>query len=88
MKYLDGDATKEAYITIDNLAKMPLPVPLLITTKSGKTETIKLPVEIWQRNNAWTFVYPSTEEIESVTFDPKHVLPDVNSTNDVWKAGN
>ena len=88
VKYLDGDATKGAYITIDNLEKMPLPVPLLITTKSGKTETIKLPVEIWQRNNAWTFVYPSTEEIESVTFDPKHVLPDVNSTNDVWKAGN
>lgn len=88
VKYLNDDPSKGAYITIDNLEKMPLPVILLIKTKSGKTETINLPVEIWQRNAAWTFLYPSTEAIESVSFDPNHVLLDANSANDNWKAGN
>ncbi|MDA9555203.1 M1 family metallopeptidase [Pelobium sp.] len=88
VKYLNNDPSKGAYITIDNLEKMPLPVTLLIKTKSGKSDIVKLPVEIWERNSAWTFVYPSTEEIQSVTFDPDHVLPDVNTSNDTWKAGN
>ena len=86
VKYLNDDPTKGAYITIDNMEKMPLPVILLIKTKSGKTETIKLPVEIWERNTAWTFVYPSAEAIESVSFDPEHVLLDGNSANDNWTA--
>jgi hypothetical protein len=86
VKYLNDDPTNGAYITIDNMEKMPLPVILLIKTKSGKTETIKLPVEIWQRNTAWTFLYPSTEAIESISFDPDHVLLDANSANDNWVA--
>jgi hypothetical protein len=86
VKYLNDDPTNGAYITIDNMEKMPLPVILLIKTKSGKTETVKLPVEIWQRNTAWTFLYPSNEAIESVSFDPEHVLLDGNSTNDNWTA--
>ena len=65
---------------------MPLPIILEIITASGKKETIKLPVEIWERNNVWIFKYSSTEEIASVTFDPEHVLPDVNTANDTWKS--
>lgn len=86
VKYLNDDPTKGAYITLDNLEKMPLPIILSIKTKSGKTETIKLPVEIWTRNKAWTFIYPSTEALESVSFDPEHVLLDGNSANDNWTA--
>ncbi len=86
VKYLNDNPSNGAYITLDNMEKMPLPVILLIKTKSGKTETINLPVEIWQRNKAWTFLYPSKEAIESVSFDPDHVLLDSNSSNDVWKA--
>ncbi len=86
VKYVKDDPTKGALITIDNLEKMAMPVILEIKTKSGKTSRIKLPVEIWVRNTSWTFLYPSTEEIESVTSDPDKVLPDYNSDNDVWKA--
>jgi hypothetical protein len=31
------------------------------------------------------FKYPSTEEIESVTYNPDKVLPDCNPDNNVWK---
>jgi len=84
--YVDGDATKGALITIDNMDKLPMPVPLEIKTKSGKVSRITLPVEIWEANKSWTFKYPSTEEIQSVTYDPDNVLPDYNPDNNVWTS--
>ncbi len=86
VKYVKDDPKNGALITIENMEKMPFPVTLVVTTASGKSETINLPVEIWERNQVWTFLYPSTEEIKSVSFDPEHYLPDTNSTNDVWPA--
>jgi hypothetical protein len=86
VKYVDNDPTKGALITIDNLGKMAMPVILEIKTKSGKTDRVHFPVEIWERFASWTFKYPSTEEIESVTYDPDHVLPDYNPENNVWKS--
>lgn len=86
VKYVNDDPTKGALITLDNLDKMAMPVILEIKTKSGKTDRVKLPVEIWERFNSFTFKYPSTEEIESVTYDPDKVLPDYNEDNNVWKA--
>ena len=86
VKYVDSaDFSKGAIITIDNLQKMAMPVILEIKTVSGKTDRVKLPVEIWERNSAWSFKYPSTEEIQSVTYDPDNVFPDVNPDNNVWK---
>jgi len=84
VKYVGDDPTKGALITIDNLEKMAMPVILEIKTVSGKTDRVKLPVEIWERNSTWTFKYPSTEEIQSVTYDPDKVLPDFNPDNNVW----
>ena len=85
VKYTDStDFSKGSLITIDNLEKMAMPVILEIKTQSGKTDRVKLPVEIWMRNVSWTFKYPSTEEIESVTYDPDKVLPDSNPANNVW----
>lgn len=86
VKYVDNDPTKGAMITLENMDKMAMPVILEIKTKSGKTDRVKLPVEIWERFNTHTFKYPSTEEIESVTYDPDKVLPDYNEDNNVWKA--
>jgi hypothetical protein len=86
VKYIDStDYSKGAFITLDNLEKMAMPVILEIKTVSGKTSTIKLPVEVWERNTSWTFKVPTTEEIESVTYDPDKVLPDFNPANNVWK---
>ncbi|MBS1620857.1 MAG: M1 family metallopeptidase [Bacteroidetes bacterium] len=86
VKYVDStDYSKGAYITLDNLEKMAMPVILEIKMKSGKTDKVKLPVEIWERNTSWVFKYPSTGEIESVTYDPDKVLPDFNPANNVWK---
>lgn len=85
VKYLKNDPKNGAIITIDNLEKMAMPVVIDIKTKSGKVERVKLPVEIWERNVSWQFRYPSTEEIESVTYNPDKTLPDFNPANNVWK---
>ncbi|RYE25379.1 MAG: peptidase, partial [Sphingobacteriaceae bacterium] len=36
-------------------------------------------------NTTWTFRYPSTEKIQSVTSDPDKHLPDFNPDNNVWQ---
>ncbi|WP_298224093.1 M1 family metallopeptidase [Flavobacterium sp.] len=87
VKYLKNDPAKGALITIDNLEKMAMPVVLEIKTKSGKTSEVKLPVEVWMRNDSWTIKSGTTEEIESITIDPNHNFPDYNVANNTWAAG-
>lgn len=84
VKYIGNDPLKGAVITIDNLEKMAMPVILEIKTRSGKIDRVKLPAEIWERNTSWSFIYPSTEPIVSVVYDPDKVLPDYNPSNNVW----
>jgi hypothetical protein len=85
VKYVNGDPSKGALITLDNLDKLAMPTILEIKTVSGKTERLKLAVDIWERNTSFVVKYPSTEEIQSVTYDPDKVLPDYNPDNNVWK---
>lgn len=86
VKYKKNDPKQGATIFIENLEKMPMPVTMEIKYKSGKSDKIKLPVEIWSRNKEWSFNHKSTEEITSITMDPDKVLPDSNPGNNVWTA--
>ena len=71
-------------IQVRNLEKMPMPIILQVKTKSGKTETIKVPVDVWMKNTSWLVRYPTTEEIVEVTIDPDKLLPDGNPDNNKW----
>ncbi len=88
VSYYKNNPQKGVLITVANLEKMPMPVIAEIKTKNDQTFRVNLPVEIWQHNTSWTFLYPSTEEISSVTLDPDHVFPDYNTDNNVWKVRN
>jgi hypothetical protein len=79
--YKDDDAAKGSLITIENLEEMALPVTAFIKEENGKSGTVKLPAEIWQRGSIWTFPYKSTSKILYVTLDPDHLLPDINPDN-------
>ncbi|RCH54994.1 M1 family peptidase [Mucilaginibacter hurinus] len=85
VKYLDNNPANGLLVTLDNLEKMAMPVILDIKFKSGKTDRVKLPVEIWERNASFIYRHMSTEEVESVTYDPDKVMPDHNSRNNVWQ---
>jgi len=84
VSYVDGDPGKGAIITVANLEKMPMPLIVEATTASGGKERIKLPVEIWERNNSFVFTLPTTEALKSVVIDPEKVFPDVNPSNNSW----
>jgi hypothetical protein len=86
IKYVKNDPKLGAIISIENLEKMAMPVVLEIKTKSGAISRVQLPVEIWQRNTSWAFKNASIEEIESITLDPDHVFPDINTANNVWSS--
>ena len=82
--YVDNDPSKGALITIDNKGKMIMPVILKIIQDNGQTETVQLPVEIWQRGGSWTYKYASTTKIGKVVLDPENQLPDVDRKNNDW----
>jgi hypothetical protein len=65
---------------------MALPVIVKVTEQNGKTQMIKLPVDVWKRDTDWTFRYNSTSTITSVVLDPDGEFPDVNRKNNTWEA--
>lgn len=84
--YVDDKPENGALITIENKSEMAFPAILKITEQNGNSEEIKLPVEIWQRGAEWTLKYNSTSPLTSVILDPKGELPDIDRSNNVWKA--
>jgi hypothetical protein len=71
-------------IKVTNMEKMPMPIILQIKTASGKTDIVKVPVDVWMKNTSWIVRYPTTEEVTEVQLDPQKVLPDGNADNNFW----
>ncbi len=86
VNYVDNDPSKGALITIGNKGKMIMPVIMKIVQSNGKTETVNLPVEIWQRGGTWVYKYSSSNKIDKVILDPDNVLPDVDRKNNEWHS--
>lgn len=84
--YTDGNPQKGARITLKNMEQMPMPVLITITTADGQTEQYKLPVEIWMKDETFTFTAPTSQKITRVELDAAHRLPDVNRANNSWTA--
>lgn len=77
---------KGYYIEVKNLEKMPMPIILAIKTSTGKTDTVKLPVDVWMKGDTWLVPYKTAETVVSVQLDPNKVLPDSNPDNNFWSA--
>ena len=84
LSYVDNDPSKGALITIENKGKMIMPVIVKVIETNGKSATIKLPVEVWQRGGKWVYKYASSTKVDQVILDPENVLPDVNRKNNEW----
>ncbi len=86
VKYEKDMEANGAIVTIANLDQMAMPVTLAYETISGKKDVIKLPVEVWNNTNTWKVKLPTTEKLVSVVLDPDKILPDMDATNNSWKA--
>lgn len=81
-----GKPEKGAYIVIENLDKMAMPVHVRVTEADGKKTNYDFPVEIWQRSAKFTFRVNTTKRIQSVEIDPDKKLPDTNRENNLLKV--
>lgn len=86
VSYVRKDPAQGALITIDNLEQLPMPVVVSIKDVNGKADTVRLPVEVWQRGSSWTFHYPSKVALASVVIDPAGNFPDIKPLNNSWYA--
>ncbi len=86
VQYVDNDPAKGALVTVVNLDKMAMPLYIQYQTEGGKSDTLKIPVEIWQNGSTWIQKINSNEKLKSVTIDPEHVFPDIDITNNSWKS--
>jgi Peptidase family M1 domain len=86
VKYVKDDPHRGAEITIANRRRLPMPVLAEVTENNGRKRRLHLPVEIWEDGAIQTFHVDTTRKLLSVVLDPDHVLPDIDRTNNVWKA--
>ena len=87
VKYINNDPKEGVLVTVTNNEKMVMPVTVEVKESNGHIGRTNLPVEIWEKTGEWTFKYPSTGIVDSVIVDPDHMLPDVDSSNDIWTSG-
>ncbi len=86
VEYAESNPANGALITLQNREKLPMPVTIEVEQEGGKISRMNLPVEIWQRGPEWKLFYPSSRKIIMVTVDPDRMLPDIDESNNVWKA--
>ena len=86
VKYEKDSELNGAIVTIANLDQLAMPVTIAYETISGKKGNIKLPVEIWNNTYLFKVKLPTTEKLAIVTIDPNKVFPDMNFSNNSWKA--
>lgn len=84
----DGDTPdKGVLISIVNKQQMPMPVDILVREFNGRQHRVKLPVQVWEWNNAHTLKVPTTSAVVAVLLDPESRLPDADRTDNTWTGG-
>jgi hypothetical protein len=78
------DSTGHAVVHLSNRGTMILPAELRLTFVDGTTESVRLPVEMWNLGPHFSYRLMSTRGLQRVELDPRQVLPDLRRSNDVW----
>jgi aminopeptidase N len=72
-------------VVLANRGTMTLPLELALTYADGSTETVKLPVEMWNLGGRFGYRVPPGRTVVSVTVDPRGALPDTDRSNNQWR---
>ncbi|MEX0748293.1 MAG: M1 family peptidase, partial [Rhodothermales bacterium] len=75
---------EQTEISISQQEGVLMPVELAIEYAGGETELRRIPVEAFFNSNTFTEIVAGG--VESVTIDPRYLLPDVERSNNVWSA--
>jgi hypothetical protein len=79
------DSSGHAMVFLSNRGTMILPAELRITYDDGTTESVRLPVEMWNLGPRFSYRLTSAKRVRRVEVDPRHVLPDLRRSNDLWE---
>jgi hypothetical protein len=62
-----------------------MPVEMEVTYADGESETVRLPVEMWNLGDRFRWSV-ERRNVVAVRLDPRGVYPDIDRSNDVWSA--
>ncbi len=79
------DSAGHAVIHLSNRGTMTMPAELRITYDDGLSDTVRLPVEMWNLGKVFVYHVPTAKRVRKVEVDPRRVLPDYNRTNNAWE---
>ena len=71
-------------VHLTNRGSMVMPAELRLTFDDGTTQTVKLPVEMWNLGDHFGYRVAGTKGVKSVEVDPKKALPDGDRGNNRW----
>jgi len=71
-------------VYLSSLGTMVMPAELRLTYADGKSEVIRLPVEMWNLGPKFTYRVRGRSAVRSAELDPRHALPDVDRANNVY----
>jgi hypothetical protein len=71
-------------VFVSNRGQMVMPAELRITFSDGSSETVKLPVDMWNLGNTFMYRVPGTRTGTKVDLDPRGVYPDIDRRNNQW----
>jgi hypothetical protein len=76
-----GTADSAQKIFLSNRGTMTLPLEMELTYDDGSTETVRLPVEMWNLGPGFAYRVRRARRVTGVVVDPRRVLPDVDRAN-------
>jgi len=72
-------------VTFENVGGMVMPVIVQLNYVDGSSETIKIPVEVWRRNDRqFTDVFTSNKQVLQIVLDPYNEVADIEPNNNYW----
>jgi hypothetical protein len=55
-----------------------------LTYADGTTETVRLPVDMWNLGTRFTYRVPGDRRVTRAELDPRGVYPDIDRVNNRW----
>jgi aminopeptidase N len=78
-----GAAGEQRVIIVSN-ETMIMPVELKLTFADGTTQSVRLPVDMWNLGRRFEYRVPGSKRVSAAEVDPRAVYPDTNRANNRW----
>jgi hypothetical protein len=74
-------------VWVGSRGTMLMPAELALTFADGTSETVRLPVQMWNLGPRFMYRVPGGKRVVKAVIDPRQALPDVERGNGVWPRG-